>query len=839
MSMPVQPAKAPSYGLITKLEDAERLVRLLISQGAPFGFDIETSYHGEPREKAATHPEENYVVGVSLTNSLHWARYIPVAHDDGTNVSPGDLAPLLWELLHANAVSGNLLSGLGVAHGAKFELRCLARFFMRHLADHPLFGKAVRATSGYYPIRSCTLLESHAEGENKSHGLKEITRVTFGHQMTELMDLFETGLTKKQQKEIRFSGLDQHDPKVYRYACEDALWALANHYHRYDRVKDTLIYTIEMGNLMNFCEMEDEGVLVDWNFYREASARCHTFTDRYQAEIQTALSRLAGEQITVNLASPAQVQEMLYGRLGMPVRRRSRKTNKPSTDKVALTGLSKQYPVVKKLLTWKSLKKLTGTYLDVYEKRFGWADDGRTHPSHIQHAVAAGRIAVADWPYQQSPKEYHLELESGDRFDFNFRNGVKAPAGWYMLGFDYSQAELRVLAGEAGEAALIEAFANGEDVHVKTAALMLHMAVADVADEHRKIGKTLNFAMGYQMGVDGLADRLGISKEEAEDLFAQYFAIYPRIKSYMERIVGEAQRTGYVFTRFGRRIRIWEFESTERYMISQGERLAGNAPIQGGAADYMKLAMMRARAALDAAGLRDRVRLVMNIHDALEFYVRDDVDPAEVIRVLQPAVVFPVPGWPPMAADWHVGRRWGDVRELELLDDGTVRVKGAEPGAELVNVADDPDEDGPALPDVDAASLRAVLGRETAGGGAVEVMAGPAVEPPVEAGGLDAGRAVGAAVPGADGGAPARTVVVDVPGMPTLEQAQALRASLARIPGLNTVVLVTPQGRVQVPGTSALEPSHQPDVALILGDCLVSYDLDSVDYQSLSDGLRF
>jgi DNA polymerase I-like protein with 3'-5' exonuclease and polymerase domains len=810
---------APSYALLTVTEEFEQLCERLIAEGRPFGFDIESSYDGEPRSHAQLHPEENFPCGLSLTNSLAWARYAPLRHDSGLNLDSERCARVFWKLLR---------TGLGVAHGAKFELRVLSRWFLEYLSDDAELGEEVRAANGYFPVRSCTLLESYAEAANRSHGLKDITLHNFHHKMAEIFDLFPSNLTKKEQDRIRFSELDQNDPKVISYACEDALWALAHHLRRYPLVKDSFIYQLEMNVLPVVYEMEDEGVRYDWNFMRDGCARCSSFRDRLGTEVSNDLTALVqakdpqAQPVRLNLGSPKQIGDVLYGQLGMVSRRRT-KSGKMSTDKVAMKGLSQQYPVVRKILTWKSLTKLQGTYLEVYEGEYSYAPDGRAHPSFLQHGVPAGRFAAAEPPVQQSPKKYHCELADGTTFDFSFRDAICAPPGWYILGYDYSQIELRVLAGEAGETALIEAFARGEDVHRKTAALMLGKPLGQVTDEDRQLGKTMNFALGYQMGVDGLADRLGITKDEAQRLFDQYFGVYTRIKAYMERTVAGAKSRGYVTTRFGRVVRIWEFLAAERYVYAEGERLAGNAPIQGGAADYMKIAMVRARRALRQAGLTESVRLFLNMHDALDFYVRDDIPPAQVIRVLQPAVVFPVDGWPPMVAEWHAGRRWGSVRQLELLADGSVAVKQEEAPAPQGTTDGDPDEED-ASPGIRWSGAPAApasrLPSHSSGGAArgAGLWRGP--DQPDRAAEPDAGTP----------DTPPREVIITVTHMPT--QAQYEEFCRMAFPGPHPAVLRTPQGDVQLAGC-IITPAHEPRVSMALGGASVAYASGSLDTSGL------
>ena len=454
--------------------------------------------------------------------------------------------------------------------------------------------------------------------------------------------------------------------------------------------------------------------------------------------------------------------------------------------------LSLKYPVIPKILTWRGLRKLAGTWLEEWPVAYTYAPDGRAHPHFIQTAVSAGRFAATDPAIMTSPKEYHLELASGERFDFSFRDMVICPPGFYGLGYDYSQIELRALAGESGETVLAEAFARGDDVHSLTASRMLNIPLDQVdKKEHRPKGKTLNFAMNYQMGVDGLADRLGISKEEAQELYDAFFAGYPSIKGYMERCTSSARRSGCVWTRFGRKVVIWEYDDPKQFVQAHGDRVAGNAPIQGGAADYMKIAMIRTRAALDRAGIRDKVRLWLNMHDALEFYVHESLTPLDVIKILQPAVVFTLPQiahWPPMVADWHVWEKWGSPRglALEFGPDGKVAAVTEEEAEEAPppRASWITDEDLEAGPDL----------------GAADWLAAP--EKPAQA--------APQAIP------PGSRLVVVVPAVPTPEDfARLVRLARSR-PGDLPVHLRTPDGTLLVSSGCGLTGDSRPEVALIL-----------------------
>jgi DNA polymerase I-like protein with 3'-5' exonuclease and polymerase domains len=834
----------PSYDLLEDLDEIRSRVDAVIADKKPFGFDVETGYLGDSREGASLHPEENFLVAWQFTNSLNWSRMIPLAFDSGRNVDNKAVAPMLWEMLHAVDDEGK---PLGVAHGAVAELRWAARWFLHNLWDHPLFGRQVRASHGYYPVRSCTMLESYAEGTNKSHALKAITLANYDHKMRELTDLQAALLgrppTEKEKNSVRFNVFDPADPEVIAYACEDAVWCLRHHLDRYPEVSTgprSFIYRIEMSTLPIVCSMADIGICYDWNLLRAKSEEARAFAERMLAEIIEDFEAMIAEQLppTFNFNSSKQFGDLLYNKCGMPVLHKT-PAGKPSVDaKNALPGLAKTYPVVAKYMGWKRLTDLQVKFLEIYEGKYSWAADGRAHPSLLQHGTIAGRFACESPNYQQSPKKYHYELRDGTVFHFNFREALIAtPAGsrpwwdfvlldagcpdvpepeelgYYVLGFDLSQAELRVMAAEAGETALLDAFASGEDVHARTAALMLGIPVSEVTDEARGRGKTRNFASIYGQGIGALADQLGITLDEARELDVQYNTAYPHMKPYRHKVIARARRDGYVITKFGRRVTLHDIRNENPKIRANEERTAGNAVIQGPATgDYVKMAMVRAQRALDKAGLSDRVRLFMNIHDALEFEVRMDVPPIEVITVLQPAVSFPVtspaPAWPEMVAEWHLGTSWGGVKDVHTEDDQVV-----------VGKKDKCERCKP-----DPVAMEAKV---------------QASQPPAPLGAKDtaATRAVFAPKPVPDAGPP-RHVIVVVGETPTRDQVVKFAEFLRQLPGQNTVELHIPEGTVPVKAPCGLSPSYEPYVAVIFGKAAVHYDVDSVDTGALAAGLE-
>ncbi len=801
-----------NYDRIYSISELSSYTDRLISICATVGLDIETGYYGEPREKFSVHPETNFVVGFSFTNDTTWARYVPVQHDIGENLDRTESARLLWKLVHSVRI---------VCHNDVFELRCLAKWFRTWLSDDPEYGPAVRESNGYFPIFSDSMVEAYLCAEHKEFGLKFLTEAEFGHKQTELWELFPD-LPKNKRDMIRFNILELN-PEVIAYACEDALWSLAHHLKNYPKVKDMPLYPVEIELLQSICEMEDEGIQYDWEFMRRGVEEANLFLDKLNAEIQADLSAMTGEHIDINLNSPAQISTVLFDKLKMVTNRytkssKDKEEKKMSTDAVALEGLSQKHPVVKKILNWKELRKLIGTYLEAYEKKFNYAPDGRVHANYLNCAVITGRFACSYPNVQASPKKYHYVLDSGEEFNFNFRDAIIAPEDYYILGFDLSQAELRALAGEAGEVALIEAFANGEDVHSKTASLIVDVPLDEVTEDQRQdYGKRFNFALPYGLSVDGLKDRLGYEREEAQALYDKLTGAYPAISVYTDKQVQFGKKHGYVISTFGRRLPIWEYQSEKWSVRNKGDRACVNYPIQGSATgDYVRIVMVRARRALKEAGLLDRVRLVMNMHDALEYYVHRSVDPQLVVDILQKAVIFPVPKWPLMVADWHIGRKLGSMVKLGLDKDGKLVKLGAHVAPEP-----SPDESG-----------------YVSTGKSFESSTAPPI--PVQETAQEEDQVESSVVAVRESGdVSSREVVVEMAHMPEMSAFQAFLLEAKNNPGNNTVRFKTPEGEIVLGiDPTRLSPSDRSQISLILGGANVYYAPDDVVLEDIVGDIK-
>lgn len=671
----------------------KRVVEGMIKNGKPFGFDIESGYSGEDRKGLALlpfHPDWVFA-GISFTNTDKGAFYVPIGHDNGDNIDdPLAAIVLLWELLN---------TGNGVPHNAMFEYIGLSRVFRQFLSDHPVYGEAVRKSKGLFDIRSDTMVEAHmlAKYEPKSAGggvgvgLKELTKEVFGHQQVEFKELFPEedselgpGTKKTKMSYIRFNTRNPNAKAVTDYACEDALWTLGLHETHYPELKDSVLFQIEIKLLRVLAEMEIEGLLLDWDQIHSKTEELAEFRDKMNEEILQQLSEELGEVVSINLASPKQLGELLYDRLGIP-EKKDRKTGKRTTSEPALRSLAKENKVVRDILLLREVAKLYGSYLNKYDTELNYDGTGRARPNHRSLGALTGRLSVDGVSYQQWPKPYSYDLSDGTKFTMNFRDLLIAPEDYRIIGFDYSQVELRVMAGLAQEHAMLSAFNSGEDIHKATASAMMGIPLSEVTKKLRAIGKTLNFAITYGSGAENIAEMLTspdnpVTTEDAEELLKKYYQGFPALTGWMESKKVQGREQKYVETPFGRHFTVWEFIQASqpknhlfsRKLMSKGDRMCVNAVVQGGAADIIKSSMVKAQHAIKKAGLEDKIRIIMTIHDALEFYVHKSISTQEVIDFLGPLVSPEVPGFPEILAEWHEGRSWGSVVELGLDEKGQI-----------------------------------------------------------------------------------------------------------------------------------------------------------------------
>jgi DNA polymerase-1 len=380
-------------------------------------------------------------------------------------------------------------------------------------------------------------------------------------------------------------------------------------------------------------DMERAGVAIDSDLLRRLS---NDFA-RAQAKMEKDIHKLAGEAF--NIGSPKQLGDILFGKFSIPGGRRT-KTGAWSTDADILEDLAAQgHDIAKKVLDWRQLAKLRGTYTDALPTYIN-PKTGRVHTSYAMASTSTGRLASTDPNLQNIP----IRTEEGRRI----RQAFVAPKGTKLISADYSQIELRLLAHIADIPQLKKAFADGLDIHALTASEMFGVPVAGMPAEIRRRAKAINFGIIYGISAFGLANQLGIPREEAGDYIKKYFQRFPGIRDYMETTKAFAREHNYVETLFGRRVHIREINSTNPSFRGGAERAAINAPIQGTAADVIRRAMVRLPEALAAKKLK--AKMLLQVHDELVFEAPDaEIEKTQKLvksvmeRATLPAIQLSVP----------------------------------------------------------------------------------------------------------------------------------------------------------------------------------------------------
>ena len=398
-----------------------------------------------------------------------------------------------------------------------------------------------------------------------------------------------------------------------------------------------LFREVELPLVEVLIEMERAGVKLDTARLADISAKVQERIAALEREVWD----LAGEEFTIG--SPQQLGEVLFVKLGLSKKRRG-KTGF-STDARVLQAIRGEHPIVEKVETWRELSKLESTYMDALPELVD--EQSRLHTTFNQTATTTGRLSSTDPNLQNIPIRTELGRE--------IRSCFVAEEGCRLISADYSQVELRVLAHVCGEQVLKDIFARGEDVHAATAGEMFGIPPEKVDPGTRSKAKMINFGIVYGLSAFGLADRLDIPQEEAAEFIERYLARFPKVKEYIEATIAQATADGYVTTLFGRRRRIPELRSGKWQTRSLGERLAVNTPIQGSAADIIKVAMVRCHDALRDAGLD--TRHVLQIHDELLFEgPESEVEAASEIVVREMVAAYDLD--PPLAVDVGSGENW-------------------------------------------------------------------------------------------------------------------------------------------------------------------------------------
>ena len=426
-----------------------------------------------------------------------------------------------------------------------------------------------------------------------TYGYDDIARDYLGMTVPSRADLlgkanWETAWETEESKALRCAGFMAY----VAYAAGNILWNKLQ-----ETGMDMLFREVEMPVVYSLFHMEEEGIAVERESLREYGEKLAVRVDELEKEIYGETGK------TFNINSPKQLGEILFDEMHMPGGKKT-KTGY-STAAGVLEKLAVDYPFVQKILDYRQVTKLKSTYADGLADYIG--PDGRIHGTFNQTITATGRISSTEPNLQNIPVRMELGRE--------IRKLFVPRKGYLFTDADYSQIELRVLASMSGDENLIEAYREAEDIHAITASKVFGVPLAEVTPELRRNAKAVNFGIVYGISAFGLSDNLSISRKEAADYISSYFESYPQVKQFLDALVASAKETGYSVTAFGRRRPIPELKAANFMQRQFGERVAMNAPIQGTAADIIKIAMIRVDRRLRKEGFKSR--LVLQIHDEL------------------------------------------------------------------------------------------------------------------------------------------------------------------------------------------------------------------------------
>ncbi len=612
---PVTTAEAPAalprhYETVLTEADFERWLARLTTADL-FAFDTETT---------SLDYSQAQIVGVSFAVQAGEAAYVPLAHDYPGAPEQLDRAVVLARLkpLLEDPARGKLGQNL------KYDAHVLA--------NH---GISLRG------IRHDTMLESYVLDSTASrHDMDSLALHYLHHRTIAYEDVAGKGA-----KQIPFAQVGI--PEATDYAAEDADITLRLHEQLWPRLNaepalQHIYETLEIPLVPVLARIEATGVLVDVFRLAEQSRE---LAHRMQSLEQEAHA-VAGAPF--NLGSPKQIQSILYDQLNLPVLKKTPK-GQPSTDESVLADLAESYELPRLILEYRSVSKLRSTYTEKLPQQIN-PRTGRVHTSYHQAVAATGRLSSSDPNLQNIP----VRTAEGRRI----RQAFIAPPGHSILAADYSQIELRIMAHFSGDANLRAAFAENADVHRHTAAEVFGVGLEAVTADQRRSAKAINFGLIYGMSAFGLAKQLGIDRTLAQRYIDTYFQRYPGVKAFMDQTRDTARETGYVETLLGRRLYVPDIRSRNGQSRQYAERTAINAPMQGTAADIIKLAMIAVDRWLDSSGVP--ARMIMQVHDELVFEVAEGHE-AEATRHIRRLMTEAVELSVPLIVDVGSGSNWDEA----------------------------------------------------------------------------------------------------------------------------------------------------------------------------------
>ena len=590
-----------NYQLVDNEESIEKLKAYLLTFGS-VSLDTETT---------GTDPMAAELVGLSFAVKEREAFYVPIPanYEEAVNIVNS------FKSIYENP------SILKIGQNIKYDMEILAHYGIRVQA--PMFD---------------TMIAHYLIQPELRHNMDYLAEIYLKYQTIHIEELI--GEKGRKQKNMR----DLPPSAVYEYAAEDADITLQLKNKLEPELKDKglekLFYEIEMPLVPVLAKMELAGVRLDTASLQETS---EILTERL-GEIEARIYELAGDRF--NISSPKQVGEILFGKLKILEKAKKTKSGQYVTNEEVLQTLAGKHEIVAKILDYRGVKKLLSTYVDALPKLIN-PKTGRIHTSFNQAVTATGRLSSSDPNLQNIP----IRGEDGKEI----RKAFVPDDGCLFFSADYSQIELRVMAHLSGDERMIEAFIQGHDIHAATAARIYQKDISEVDRDERTKAKRANFGIIYGITVFGLADRLNISREESKMLIDGYFDTFPKVRDYMEQSKAAAREKGYVETLFGRRRYLPDINSRNATVRGFAERNAVNAPIQGTAADIIKLAMVRIDKRFEAEQIRSK--MLIQVHDELNFSVLPE-EKERVERIVLEEMENAYRMSVPLVADSGWGQNW-------------------------------------------------------------------------------------------------------------------------------------------------------------------------------------
>ncbi|OJU45883.1 MAG: DNA polymerase I [Bacteroidales bacterium 45-6] len=590
-----------TYYLIENEKEIEELIAKIRDRKF-YSFDTETT---------GIDPLISNLVGMSFSLTKNEAYYVPAPNDFE---AAKELVTKFKDILESDEI-------VKIGQNIKYDMLVLRKYGV--ILDGPIFD---------------TMIAHYLLNPELRHNMDYLAETYLKYQTIHIDELI--GPKGKNQK-----NMSQLQPaQIVDYAAEDADVTLQLKEIFEKEIESNqlsqLLYEIELPLLKVLCEMEANGVRVDKNALKESSI---VLTNKLQ-EVEKEIIELAGYEFNIN--SSRQVGEILFERLKVIEKAKKTKTGQYTTSEETLEAIKDKHPIISKILQYRGLKKLLSTYIDALPELIN-PETGKIHTSFNQATTATGRLSSTNPNLQNIP----IRDEEGREI----RRAFIPDEGCTFLSVDYSQIELRIMAHLSQDPSMIEAFVEDQDIHAATAAKIYKIGINEVSKDMRRKAKTANFGIIYGISVFGLADRLTIPRSEAKELIDGYFATYPQVKKYMEESIQIAKNQGYVETIFGRKRFLPDINSKNAIVRGYAERNAINAPIQGSAADIIKVAMVNIAKRFKNESIRSK--MILQVHDELNFSVFNE-ELSHVEQVVKEEMENAIQLLVPLKVETGTGKNW-------------------------------------------------------------------------------------------------------------------------------------------------------------------------------------